>query len=969
MFQEAQLNERYRLLSKLSEPLKKAERDIVGREHETTQLLASMSRPELCNALLLAEAGTGKTALVQATMLVDKDRLYLEVDPARMISEAGTAENMAAILKGFFDEAEDFVKDEKHELVLFIDEFHQIIQLSDAAVEAIKPVLAASGTRGIRIIAATTYEEFHKHISPNQPLVERLQRINLNPPDQATTIKILQGMAERYGVADEFYDDHIFRQIYEYTQRYMPASAQPRKSILVLDSMVGWTRLTHRPMDRDLLSDVLMETLNVNVAFKVDGAKIKKQLDEKVFSQDWATGAVARRLQLSVADLNDKGKPMASLLFTGSTGVGKFCTDSTQVPVYSSDGETTWKLHGDLVPGDRVFGRQGRPVEVLGHFPQGMQDVYRVTLWDGRTLDVGGPHLWTVYTAKQRSKKHAGKDVAPMVLSTQEMVERGVVRTYPGDSREHLKFFIPANGPVHWPEQDFDVDPYVLGVLIGNGCLTETQLTLSSDGDDADHTVWMVGEWLGSAPKSYGHSYSWVFPVGVGPVDDRRDSLYQTKDVLASVPDLIGARSAERRIPERYKHGSVQQRWALVRGLFDTDGSIGGSNDRFNVSYSTFSKGLAEDLREVLFSLGVSNTIKSSTRTKKDGRELAEYGVHVKVGNEDKAQFFSLPRKHEIARRAVIETSGRQRVKKFDMVGIASIEKLPEQQSSSCIYVNDEEHLYQAGDFVVTHNTELTKQLARLLFGDDQRHLIRFDMTEYAEDSSFAAFRSELTKRVWDLSHAVLLFDEVEKASAMVTRVLLQVLDDGRLNDDNNREVSFLNTYIVLTTNAGSEIYKDISQYAADDTGSGKQLMEYEKLIRRSISSTTGDNRFPPELLGRIDAIVPFQPLSLPTQQKIVRVKLRQMVQEVFVKHNVRIDVDARVLQYLIEDKGDTDSDAGGARAAVAKLTDEVTTAVATFLNEHPSERRIRIDVVGDLVSDDKNLLSSDAYVEVSAVR
>ncbi|MFH7596036.1 AAA family ATPase [Streptomyces racemochromogenes] len=582
------LNERYRLLSTLSEPLKKAERDIVGREHETTQLLASLSRPELCNALLLAEAGTGKTALVQATMLVDKDRLYLEVDPARMISEAGTAENMAAILKGFFDEAEDFVRNEKHELVLFIDEFHQVAQLSDAAVEAIKPVLAASGTRGIRIIAATTYEEFHKHISPNQPLVERLQRINLNPPDQSTTIKILQGMAERYGVADEFYDDHIFRQIYEYTQRYMPASAQPRKSILVLDSMVGWSRLTHRPMDRDLLSDVLMETLNVNVAFKVDGAKIKKQLDEKVFSQEWATGAVARRLQLAVADLNDKGKPMASLLFTGSTGVGK---------------------------------------------------------------------------------------------------------------------------------------------------------------------------------------------------------------------------------------------------------------------------------------------------------------------------------------------------------------------------------------------TELTKQLAKLLFGDDQRHLIRFDMTEYAEDSSFAAFRSELTKRVWDLSHAVLLFDEVEKASAMVTRVLLQVLDDGRLNDDNNREVSFLNTYIVLTTNAGTEIYKSISQYAADDTGSGKQLREYEKLIRRSISSTTGDNRFPPELLGRIDAIVPFQPLSLATQQKIVRKKLRQMVQEVFIKHNVRVDVDARVLQYLIEDKGDTDSDAGGARAAVARLTDEVTTAVATFLNEHPSERRIRIDVVGDLVSDDKNLLSSDAYIEVSAVR
>ncbi|MFC7848316.1 AAA family ATPase [Arthrobacter sp. NPDC057388] len=588
MFHEVHLNEGYPLLSKLSDPLKRAEREIVGREHEKLQLLASMSRPELCNALLLAEAGTGKTALVQATMAVDTERLYLEVDPSRMISEAGDSDRMAAMLKGFFDEAEHFVADGKQELVLFIDEFHQIIQLSDAAVEAIKPVLAASGARGIRIIAATTYDEFHKHIAPNQPLVERLQRINLTPPDQETTIRILQGMAEHYDVADQFYDDHIYRQIYEYTERYMPASSQPRKSILVLDSMVGWHRLTKRALDRELLSDVLQESLGVNVAFKVDGAKIKAQLDSKVFSQDLATRAVARRLQLSVADLNDKSRPEASLLFTGPTGVGK---------------------------------------------------------------------------------------------------------------------------------------------------------------------------------------------------------------------------------------------------------------------------------------------------------------------------------------------------------------------------------------------TELTKQLARLLFGDDQRHLIRFDMSEYAQDSSMDLFRSELTKRVWDLSHAVLLFDEVEKASAMVTRLLLQVLDDGRLSDDNNREVSFLNTYIAMTTNAGSEIYKTIAQYAADDTGSGEQLLKYDKLIRRSITETQSDNRFPPELLGRMDAIVPFQPLSENTQRKIVRNKLRHMVQEVLIKHNVRVDIDQRVLQYLIDDKGDTDSNAGGARGAVAKMTDEVTTGVATFINEHPSERRIRIDVVGELASDHKDMLTSDARIEVSAVR
>lgn len=588
MFKNDELNKKYPTLAKYSDPLVAPEREIVGRDYEISQLMAALNRPELCNALLLAPPGSGKTALVQAAEQHDSKRTYMEVDLAKMIAGLTSSDEMAAVLKALFDEAEGFSKEEHQELVLFIDEFHQVVQLSAAAVEALKPVLAASGARGLRVIAATTFEEFHQHIAPNQPLVERLQRINVSPPDQPTTVKILKGMAERYGVSDLFYDDHMFEMIYEYTDRYMPASTQPRKSILVLDAMVGWHRHTKRPMDRALLADVLMESTNVNIAFRVDAVKIKQQLDSKVFSQDLATSIVAQRLQLCVADLNDKSKPMSSFLLTGSTGVGK---------------------------------------------------------------------------------------------------------------------------------------------------------------------------------------------------------------------------------------------------------------------------------------------------------------------------------------------------------------------------------------------TELTKQLARLLFGDDQGHLIRFDMSEFARDDSLDLFRSELTKRVWNMGHSVLLFDEIEKASSMVTRVLLQVLDDGRLTDDNGRQVSFLNSYIVMTTNAGSEIYETISQYNVDDTGSGKELMERMKEIRRSISTTQGEGKFPPELLGRIDAIVPFQPLSRETQRKVVFNKLRQMVQEVMSKHGVRVKVSDRVVSYLVDDKVETDSNAGGARAAIAKMTSEVTTEVAAFINAHPGERVIRIDIIGTMRNEDKVLLKSDAYVEVSAAR
>ena len=963
MFDDAALNEQYETLAAYSDPIKAAERTIVGREYELSQLMAAMERPELCNALLIAPAGSGKTALVQELMRKDTGRKYLEIDLSRMIADLRNLEEMASRIKTLFDDAERYAAQEGHGLVLFMDEFHQLVQLSSAAVEGIKPVLAASGARGLRIIAATTNEEFHEHISKNQPLVERLQRISLSPPDRKTTVSILRGMAVRYEVADQFHDDHLFELIYEYTERYVPESSQPRKSILVLDAMVGWQRHTSRPMSKDLLADVLKESREVNVAFRVDAVKIQEQLDRKVLNQELATGVVARRLQLCVADLQDKTKPMSSMLFTGSTGVGKACADSTRVPVFEADGKVAWKLHGDLVPGDKVFQRDGSVQDVMGVFPQGEQDIYRVTLWDGRILDVVGSHLWGVYTAKMRSNMHAGKQVQPRTMTTLEMIEKGVVRTYPGDTREHMKFFIPANGAVQWPEQSLEIDPYTVGAFIGNGCLTASQLTLSSD--DAA-MVLRIGESIGSTPKkAAAYNYDWLFPTG--EKWGTRDRLIQTADFFASTPSLIDCYSADRRIPEQYMTASVEQRWELVRGLFDTDGTIDGSAGRFNVSYSTFSKGLAEDIRSLLFSLGVSNTLNTWTRTKDDGRVLVEYDVHVKVGNEDKEQFFWLPRKRQIAAAAAEATSGRQRVKKFDMVGIKSIEKLPEQQSASCIYVSGEEHLYQAGEFIVTHNTELTKQLSRLLFGDDQRHLIRFDMSEYALDESMDRFREELTMRVWNTQHAVILLDEVEKAASTVTRLLLQVLDDGRLSNRHGRETSFLNSYIILTTNAASEIYSRMSSYIEEGASVEDTMKRYMKLIRSSIVETTGDNRFPPELLNRIDVIAPFQPLGLDVERKIVLVKLQEMAREVKAKHGVTIAVDKKVVQYLVDDLSDTSTDSGGARGIVAKLTDEVTTSIAAYINAHPYEKSLRVEIEGDLVSDHKDMLESDARVRVTS--
>lgn len=526
---------------------------------------------------------THNTVLVQSCMEDDPARIYLEVDMAKMISDLSNPEEMAARLKALFDEAEAFSKAEGREVVLFIDEFHQVVQLSAAAVEALKPLLAASGSRGIKVIAATTYDEFDAHIASNLPLVERLARINIPQTNRRVTIEILKAMAQKYGVDQGMISESLYEQIFDYTNRYVPASVQPRKSIRVLDAMVGRHRYLGEPMDKKLLATVLKVEFGVEVEINVDATAIKAELDKRVFSQDFATTSIARRLQLCVAGLNDPSRPMASLLLTGSSGVGK---------------------------------------------------------------------------------------------------------------------------------------------------------------------------------------------------------------------------------------------------------------------------------------------------------------------------------------------------------------------------------------------SEVTKQLAKILFGDDQRHLVRFDMSEWGRDDSVDLFREELARHVWATSHCVLLFDEIEKASPLVVRLLLQVLDDGRLSDKDGRQVSFLNTYIVLTTNAGSEIYRTIGEYNADDHGSEETMRDYEKIIETSIKSEDG-GKFPPELLGRIDAIVPFQPLSRATLRKIMTKKLAEMTIDVKRKHGIHVTVDGRVLEFLVEDEARSDSDSGGARDMVRRMQRFVTTEIAAFINEHPHERNIAVSIEGTLRSEDVSILKSDARVVV----
>ena len=191
--------------------------------------------------------------------------------------------------------------------------------------------------------------------------------------------------------------------------------------------------------------------------------------------------------------------------------------------------------------------------------------------------------------------------------------------------------------------------------------------------------------------------------------------------------------------------------------------------------------------------------------------------------------------------------------------------------------------------------TELAKALAECLF-DDERALVRIDMSEYMEKFSvqrligappgYVGYEEggQLTEAVRRRPYSVILLDEMEKAHPDVFNVLLQVLDDGRLTDGQGRQVSFKNTIIIMTSNVGSSAIANLA---------GKDDDEMRRQVDEAMSHT-----FRPEFLNRIDDIVVFHPLGMAQIQKIVDIQLKG-VRERLAKERMTLEITPAAKQML----------------------------------------------------------------------
>ncbi|MBI3650126.1 MAG: replicative DNA helicase [Acidobacteria bacterium] len=345
--------------------------------------------------------------------------------------------------------------------------------------------------------------------------------------------------------------------------------------------------------------------------------------------------------------------------------------------------ENGWKTMGEVQVGDDLASIDGRPSTVIGVFPQGIKQIYRVTFSDGRSTECCGEHLWRVYYRHWPEPKILTTDEVAALLKCKRYQKRLWIDLCSGDFGHH---------------DPLPIDPWVLGLLIGEGDFHALRFSTASATVLQQMAVGLGAEFALSAAGNYdyrimqaaGHRRAERFGVWPNPVCEQLKAL-----------GLWGKRSEEKFIPELYKHANRQSRLALLQGLLDADGW---AERHGSVRFSTASERLADDVVELARSLGAWATKKSKQTafTYKGEAKPGRPAFVINIAHPQPDSLFTLPEK-----RARVAADRKRR----KMPTFVSIEPV-RQTEARCLAVTHPTQLYITDDYVVTHNTALALNMA-----------------------------------------------------------------------------------------------------------------------------------------------------------------------------------------------------------------------------------------------------------------
>lgn len=387
----------------------------------------------------------------------------------------------------------------------------------------------------------------------------------------------------------------------------------------------------------------------------------------------WANGSdeVAMDIIRSVAYCFVKEKPVGAYTLIGPRRNGKSPLSNDATVLGRRNGQVQWLRHGDLVVGDEVMSWEGQFAPVIKTVPYKAQKIYKLTLQDGRTIEAASDHIWSV-VAEDHLNGIGRYDSSRFVEMTTEDLLFSTKRWY-----------LPPSRPTELPEQRFSIDPYILGVIIGDGNIYPT------DKKQAGYL------------QICGEDYELVSLFDNCKIDTRKshdDKIVYTARTSVYAERLIelglaGKHSYEKFIPENYMLGSIFQRKELLAGLLDTDGTISKINNQ--IEFSTTSRKLAEQVRSLVYSLGGSATInKRMGSYTKNGQKVTtreNYRVFIRT----------LENPFRLERKAAVWTLP----KRLGYSSIKSIEYV-KTEDCQCIAIDTPSHLYLATEnYIPTHNT------------------------------------------------------------------------------------------------------------------------------------------------------------------------------------------------------------------------------------------------------------------------
>lgn len=347
-----------------------------------------------------------------------------------------------------------------------------------------------------------------------------------------------------------------------------------------------------------------------------------------------------------------------------------------------------WREIGSLSAGDHVIASNGQPTKVLGVYPQGRKEIFRVTATDGGSTLCCGEHLWAVLTPSDKRRHRPAR-----ILETREMMRH--LRS----AHQH-RFELPMlSAPVSFPERDLPLDPYALGLLLGDGCLTGTTTPEFSSADKE-----LVGS-LAAALPGIEMKQKGRFDYVLRHKNGGRGGLRIANPVTVVLRDLAlcGTRSATKFIPPDYLYNSSSVRVAVLQGLLDSDGGLVTQEGRTcRISYTTTSPRLRDDVVFLIRSLGgVAYWRTRHAEGRKPGRAN---GLDVHYRSDAYELDIRLPAPiapFRLLRKAEkYGARGGGRPMRF----IDHIEPAGEDETI-CISVAAPDALYVTDDFLLTHNT------------------------------------------------------------------------------------------------------------------------------------------------------------------------------------------------------------------------------------------------------------------------